>query len=148
MDTQLDKPAHADRLTFSQAHFDAQVARWARLSATTGPLLIEDSPWGYYHRHVHHLTAAQRNASQTALSALTLPDVTISLHTSGVTVGRRHPLWHHRPEQYSPHALQQMMQLQHLHPPTFYVDASTTPAGLAKRVLAMLQSKVFRVEET
>lgn len=106
VDTSLHKPEAADRLTFSQQHFDEQVARWKLLQASSGPVLVEDSPWAYYHRHVHHLPTSTRTTCQATLSSLTLPDVTIALHTSGVTVGRRHPLWHTSPEQYSPHALQ------------------------------------------
>jgi hypothetical protein len=147
VDTKLRKPAAADRLTFSQVHFDAQVDRWRKLSELEEALLVEDSPWAYYQRHVHHLPADVRNACQTTLSTLTLPDVTLALHTSGVTVGRRHPLWQGSPELYSPYALQQMMQLQHLHAPTFYVDATTSPQGLSKRVLAMLTTKIFKVAE-
>lgn len=76
-----------------------------------------------------------------------MPDLHIVLHTSGVAVGRRHPLHRGDPEVYSPVALRQMAHL-HLTPqPAFFVDATSSPAHVAKRVCTLLDSKVFKVSE-
>lgn len=122
--------------------------RWRDLCKLDEALLVEDSPWAYFQRHVQHLPAATRSQCQAELATLTLPHLTLVLHTSGVAVGRRHPTAHERPEEYSPVALQQMQALQHLQAPTFHVDATPKPPELAKRVKRLLGSKVFRVLTT
>ena len=130
------------------AHFQEQVTRWATLCADGAAKVVEDSPWAYFQRHCHHLPSDVRLQCTTAMAPLTLPHLTIVLHTSGVGVGRRHPTHHKQPDEYSPHALQQMRNLHHLQGPTFHVDASPRPADLTRRVKGLLQSKVFKVLTT
>lgn len=62
-------------------------------------------------------------------------------------MGRRHPDHGKNPEAYSPIALRQISHLALLHRPAFFVDASTTPPEVARRVLTILDSKVFRVDQ-
>jgi hypothetical protein len=73
------KPAPAQRQEFSQPHFDEQVQRWRKISEQDEALLVEDSPWAYFQRHVQHLPADVRNAAQATLATLTLPHLTIVL---------------------------------------------------------------------
>lgn len=87
-----------------------------------------------------------RAECQAALAPLDLPHLHIVLHTSGVAVGRRHPHFRDDAESYSPVALRQMTHLNLLPRPCFYVDASVTPPLVAKRCLAVLDQKVFRVD--
>jgi hypothetical protein len=100
-----EKPPPQKRDEFDQTHFDQQVARWERISSLPHALLIEDSPWAYYSRHSTHMPAQQRATCQAKLTTLTLPHLTLVLRTSGIEVGRRHPLLHQCPEQHSPRAL-------------------------------------------
>ena len=87
-----------------------------------------------------------RAACAHALAPLTLPDLHLVLHTAGITVGKRHPQAHTAPELHSPVALRQMAQLQHLPPPTFYIDATPQPHVVATRAINILDRKVFHVQ--
>ena len=107
---------------------------------------MEESPWSYLAKHTSTTTPQTRGACHASLAPLTLPDLTICLHTSGVTIGRRHPQHRHNPEQYSPIALRQMAALQFLPQPCMFVDAGVPSAKVADRVASILKTRVFRVE--
>ncbi len=109
-----DKPEVGARAEFSKTHFQQQVQHWTEISNAGEAVIIEDSPWAYFQRHIQHLPADVRSNCQSELARLTLPHLTLVLHTSGVTVGRRHPTARGKPEEYSSLALQQMQALQHI----------------------------------
>ncbi len=101
MDVCTTKPPPAERATFSSAHFEALTDRWAKLAAQPGVLIVEESPWSYLAKHAIHLDAPTRATCNSALAPLVLPTLTISLHSSGRDVGRRHPTLHHDPDQHA-----------------------------------------------
>lgn len=140
------KPPPGDRQDFSREYFDLLVSNWRSLSATPGHLVIEDSPWAYLLRHSCHVAPSTRAECQAALAPLDLPHLHVVLHTSGVAIGRRHPHFRDDPESYSPLALRQMTHLNLLARPCFFVDASVAPPLVAKRAIAVLEKKVFRVD--
>ena len=146
-DTLGPKPPPDLRTTFQQAHFDTMVAAWQALPDSGPALLLEDTPWAYLARHSVHMDLSTRQAAHRMLAPLTMPAFHIVLHTTGVTVGRRHPTLHTTPEQYSPHALRQMGLLAHLPSPLFHVDATASPDTLCARVQNILARRVFRVQE-
>lgn len=55
-------------------------------------LIIEESPWAYYYKHAHHIAPAERQQCQDKLAQLAMPHLHMVLTTSGVQVGRRHPI--------------------------------------------------------
>ena len=79
------------------------------------------------------------------LAPLVLPDLHLVLHTSGRTVGSRHPLHHSHPDTHSPHALAQSADLQLLAGTTLHVDATCSPPLLCAKVTRLLHSRVFKV---
>ena len=95
--------------------------------AAPGVMLIEESPWSYLAKHANHLEAETRAACNSALSPLVLPTLTIALHSSGCTIGSRHPIHHGDPDRHSPVALGQMVQLYTLPHACYYVDATAAP---------------------
>ncbi len=121
------KPPAEAREAFCNQHFNALVSRWARLTTHSGVLLIEESPWSYLAKHAHHLDAPTRAACNAALAPLVLPTLTVSLHSSGREVGRRHPLHHQEPDKHGQVAIEQMVQLQLLPHACYHVDASVMP---------------------
>ncbi len=141
------KPPPAERATFSMEFFEKLVNRWARLATLPGVLLVEESPWTYLAKHAIYLEAPTRAACNAALAPLVLPTLTISLHSSGRAVGRRHPIHHHEPDVFAQPALKQMVQLQLLPHACYHVDATVAPVPLSERVLSLLKSKVFKVLE-
>ncbi len=129
-----DKPPPDQRTTFQWAHFQRMVQAWQQLPDKGPALLVEDTPWAYLARHSVHIEASVRQEAHHTLAPLTLPAFHIVLHTTGVTVGRRHPTLHTTPKQHSPHALRQMGLLAHLPSPTFHVDATAAPEVVCTRV--------------
>ena len=123
------------------------VQAWEQLPGGGPALLVEDTPWAYLTRHSVHVETSVRQAAHRLLAPLTLPAFHIVLHTTGVTVGRRHPTLHATPEQHSPHALRQMGLLAHLPSPIFHMDATAAPAAVCTRVQGILSRKVFRVQQ-
>ena len=107
---------------------------------------MEDTPWAYLARHSVHVEPSVRQQAHRLLAPLALPAYHIVLHTTGVTVGRRHPTQHTSPEQYSPHALRQMGLLAHLPSPLFHVDATAAPDVVCTKVQGVLTRKIFRVQ--
>ena len=101
----MPRPSPKDRLEFDQGHFDEQVARWRKVTAQQSATVVEESPWAYLAKHTCQITPQVRDACHAQLAQLTLPDLTLVLHTSGVAVGRRHPHHRHDPEAYSQVAL-------------------------------------------
>lgn len=97
--------------------------------------------------HAAQLTQLKRAEHRATLAPLTLPDLTIVLHTAGRTVGARHPLHRSQPDQYSPTALSQMQHLHLVDDPAFHVDATADPSTVCKRVQRLLSARVFRVCE-
>ena len=73
--------------------------------------------------------------SSQAFSGASLPSARTAVAGTGVLAN---PLHHKQPDQYSPHALQQMQLLEHLQGPTFHVDASPKPADLSRITQAMV----------
>ncbi len=140
-----EKPPPEARVAFCIQHFDYLVTRWARLTSHPGVLLIEESPWSYLAKHAVNLDARTRVVCNAALAPLVLPTLTISLHSSGRAVGRRHPLYHQEPDKYAPVAMDQMVQLQLLPHACYHVDATVSPMELVGRVKSLLESKVFKV---
>ena len=110
-------------------------------------MLVEESPWTYLTKHALQLDAQQRATCNAALAPLVLPTLTITLHSSGRAVGRRHPLHASEPDAFAPTALDQMVQLQLLPHACHHVDATVAPVALRDRVLSLLSSKVFKVLE-
>jgi hypothetical protein len=141
------RPAAATRGDFDQGYFDSLVTRWAEVCRRPEVVLVEESPWSYLAKHSTHVTPQTRSACHAVLAQLVLPDLTFALHTSGVSVGRRHPLHRHQPEQYSPTALAQMSALQFLPQPCIFVDATVDAVAVAQRVTTVLNTKVFRAEK-
>ena len=122
------------------------VTRWQHVCKQPEVIIVEESPWSYLAKHTHTTTPQTRSACHASLAPLTLPDLTICLHTSGVAIGRRHPQHRHDPEKYSPIALMQMAALQYLPQPCIFVDAGVPPIKVADRVSNILNTRVFRVE--
>lgn len=108
---------------------------------------MEDSPWAYLAKHSAHLPPAERHSLHAQLVQLTLPELTIVLHTAGRTVGLRHPLYHDSPETFSPAACEQMRALDFLPGSFRHVDATPIPPAICRRVKALLDSKVFEASE-
>ena len=108
---------------------------------------MEDSPWAYLAKHSAHLPPAERHSLHAQLAQLTLPELTIVLHTAGRTVGLRHPLYHDSPETFSPAACEQMRALDFLPGSFRHVDATPIPPAICRRVKALLDSKVFEASE-
>ena len=104
---------------------------------------MEDSPWAYYAKHSASMPPEQRHHYSTALSQLTLPELTIVLHAAGRTIGLRHPVYHSTPDMHGPTACEQARALDFLPGSTRHVDATATPATVSRRLLAVLNSKVF-----
>lgn len=86
------KPPAAERHTFSAPHFHDLVQAWAAMPTDRRSYLVEDSPWAYLTRHLPGIAPQDHAAHLAELAGLTPPTFTILLHTSGVAVGRRHPL--------------------------------------------------------
>ena len=105
------RPPAASRVDFDQAFFEGLVTRWQHVCQQPEVILVEESPWSYLAKHTHTTTPQTRSACHASLAPLTLPDLTICLHTSCIAIGRRHPNHRHDPEQYSPTALMQMAAL-------------------------------------
>ncbi len=142
-----DKPPPDQRSSFHWEHFQRMVQAWQQLPEEGPALLVEDTPWAYLARHSVHVERSVRQQAHRLLAPLTLPAFHIVLHTTGVTVGRRHPTLHTSPEQQSPHALRQMGLLAHLPSPLFHVDATAAPDVVCSRVQGVLARKVFRVQQ-
>jgi hypothetical protein len=140
------KPPPDQRTTFQWTYFAALVDAWALLPDEGPARIIEDTPWAYLTRHSVHVDVHTRQAAHKLLTTLPLPTFHIVLHTSGVTVGRRHPTLHHTPEAFSPHALRQMGLLAHLPAPSFPIDATPEAAIVAERVQRLLGQRAFRVQ--
>ena len=85
----------------------------------------------------------QRHQFSTRLAQLTLPELTIILHAAGRTIGLRHPCYHNSPEDHSPIACEQGRALDFLPGSFRHVDATPNPTLVSKRVLALLDKKVF-----
>ena len=141
------KPPPAARSSWCQAYFDRLVQYWHALPREGRAIFIEDSPWAYLTKHASSLTAAHRADLHATLAPLTLPNLTLTLHTSGRNIGLRHP--HHRttPDLYSPIALAQMQHLALLADPCYQVDASPAVPLVLQRVRRLLSTKVFHANE-
>ena len=100
-----NKPTATSRHQWHQQYFDHLVEQWSTLHNSPHAMFVEDSPWAYLTKHGHQLHPSTREACHVALLPLKLPALTISLHSSGREVGRRHPLYRHSPETYSAVAL-------------------------------------------
>jgi hypothetical protein len=142
----VPKPPAELRTTFQWGYFERLVHAWGQLPDEGPACLIEDTPWAYLARHSVHVDVHTRQAAHKLLTSLALPTFHVVLHTTGVTVGRRHPSLHATPEQFSVHALRQMGLLAHLPAPCFNVDATMSADIVAARVQNILEKKVFRVQ--
>ena len=102
------KPRVEDRPTWCQDYFDRLVHAWQQLPTGGAAILVEDSPWAYLTKHAVSLTPAQRGDCHAQLAPLTLPSLTLTMTTSGRSVGYRHPTMRGDPDAYAPTALGQM----------------------------------------
>ena len=137
------KPPPKDRHTFHEQYLAELVQAWEDLPRKGAAQLVEDSPWAYYAKHSAGLTPDQRHHYCTRLAQLTLPELTIILHAAGRTIGTRHPLHHATPDAHSPLACEQARALDFIPGSTRHVDATSPPAAVCRRLLAILNSKVF-----
>lgn len=99
------KPPPDTRHTFVSDYFSQLVAAWTQIPAQPQSYVIEDSPWAYLTRHLSHIPPQDHASYRAQLTHLDPPTFTIILHTSGVAIGRRHPLHRTTPELYAPTAI-------------------------------------------
>ena len=99
-------------------------------------------------KHAAQLDPNTRHQHYSTLAPLTLPDLTLVFHTSGRSIGLRHPHHHDTPEAYSQTACDQMRALEFLPTPLRHFDATPSPAVICTRVKHVLHTKVFEVAST